>query len=153
MTASGSEPYFAFVASFARPRPYHRSEVTKADMITSSRLDYVLCCARVAHYLILIATGRFGFGIFNDIIEPDQMANLLNQWIHEYVALDPSNASEDQQAKRPLAEAAVEVEDIAGNPGHYMATVTVRPHYQFEGLPATATVHRVRLFGVNSIHG
>ena len=48
--------------------------------------------------------------------------------------MDGSTASETQKAKRPLADAQVEVTEVEGNPGYYNSKFFLRPHYQLEGL-------------------
>ena len=62
------------------------------------------------------------------------MVRWLNNWIMQYVEPDPANASEEAKARRPLAAAEVEVEEIPGNPGYYTSKFYLRPHYQLEGL-------------------
>jgi type VI secretion system protein ImpC len=62
------------------------------------------------------------------------MQNWLNEWILNYVDGDPANSSEDTKAKRPLAAAQVEVEEIEGSPGYYQSKFYLKPHYQLEGL-------------------
>ena len=57
----------------------------------------------------------------------------LNAWIVQYVTTDP-NADDVIKAEKPLAEARVEVEEVAGNPGYYTSKFFLRPHYQLEGL-------------------
>ena len=58
----------------------------------------------------------------------------LNDWILNYVHGDPSHATDDEKARKPLAAAEVVVEDVEGNPGYYSAKFFLRPHYQLEGL-------------------
>jgi type VI secretion system protein ImpC len=62
------------------------------------------------------------------------MEKWLNNWIMKYVEPDPSNATEEAKARRPLAAAEVVVEDVEGDPGYYSAKFYLRPHYQLEGL-------------------
>ena len=45
-----------------------------------------------------------------------------------------ATASESDKARRPLADAEVKVEEVAGNPGYYSSKFFLRPHYQLEGL-------------------
>ena len=51
-----------------------------------------------------------------------------------YVEPDPTNATEEAKALRPLAAAEVVVEEIKEDPGYYSAKFFLRPHYQLEGL-------------------
>ena len=58
----------------------------------------------------------------------------LQSWINQYVDGDPENSTEDVKARKPLAGAEVEVEEVEGNPGYYTSKFFLRPHYQLEGL-------------------
>ena len=64
----------------------------------------------------------------------ESMQDWLNQWILQYVDGDPMNSSEETKARRPLAAATVEVEEIEGQPGFYTSKFYLKPHYQLEGL-------------------
>jgi len=45
-----------------------------------------------------------------------------------------SGAGEETKARKPLAEATVEVREVKGKPGYYEAVAYLRPHYQLEAL-------------------
>jgi type VI secretion system protein ImpC len=64
----------------------------------------------------------------------EAMQDWLNEWILQYVDGDPMNSSEETKARRPLAAASVEVEEIEGQPGYYTSRFFLKPHYQLEGL-------------------
>jgi type VI secretion system protein ImpC len=66
--------------------------------------------------------------------EKSQLQRWLSDWIHLYVDGDPKNSSEETKARRPLAEASVEVIEDEQNPGYYSAKFFLRPHYQLEGM-------------------
>jgi type VI secretion system protein ImpC len=66
-------------------------------------------------------------------MEKNDCATWLNNWIQNY-CVDPTNATDTQKASRPLAEAKVEVREVAGKPGWYEAVAYLRPHYQLETL-------------------
>jgi type VI secretion system protein ImpC len=93
------------------------------------RLPYLFACNRFAHYLKCIVRDKVG-----SFRSRESMQNWLNEWILNYVDGDPSNSSEDTKAKRPLAAAQVEVEEIEGSPGYYQSKFYLKPHYQLEGL-------------------
>jgi type VI secretion system protein ImpC len=65
--------------------------------------------------------------------ERADMQQWLNSWIKQY-CVDSSTASENDKARRPLADAEVKVEEVPGNPGYYTSKFFLRPHYQLEGL-------------------
>ena len=62
------------------------------------------------------------------------MERWLNDWIMNYVDGNPATSSDEVKAKRPLAAAEVQVEEVEGNPGYYTSKFFLRPHYQLEGL-------------------
>jgi type VI secretion system protein ImpC len=97
-----------------------------------SRLPYIFACCRFAHFLKCIVRDKIG-----SFKEREDMEKYLNDWIMNYVEPDPSNASEEAKARRPLAAAEVVVESVESNPGYYSAKFFLRPHYQLEGLTAS----------------
>ena len=60
----------------------------------------------------------------------------LTNWIGTYVLADP-NASPEQKARYPLAEARVEVKEVEGAPGSYEAVAWLRPWLMLEELTAS----------------
>ena len=66
--------------------------------------------------------------------EKDDMQRWLQKWIMNYVDGDPAHSSEETKARKPLAAAEVQVEEVEGNPGYYTSKFFLRPHYQLEGL-------------------
>ena len=67
-------------------------------------------------------------------MEREDVEMWLNNWIRDFVLENPKNATEDQKAEKPLAEAQVIVAEIEGNPGAYAAKFYLRPHYQLESI-------------------
>jgi len=114
-----------------QPAVYDDPDATANDNL-SSRLPYLFAASRFAHYLKCIVRDKIG-----SFKEREDMSKYLNDWIMNYVEPDPHNASEEQKARRPLAEAEVVVEEVEGNPGYYSAKFYLRPHYQLEGLTAS----------------
>jgi type VI secretion system protein ImpC len=66
-------------------------------------------------------------------MEVADCSNWLNSWISNY-CVDPNGAGDETKAKKPLAEAHVEVREVKGKPGYYEAVAYLRPHYQLEAL-------------------
>jgi type VI secretion system protein ImpC len=52
----------------------------------------------------------------------------------QYVDGDPRNSSVATKAKKPLADAKVEVFPDEEKPGYYSARFFLRPHFQLEGM-------------------
>ncbi|MDY0271993.1 MAG: type VI secretion system contractile sheath large subunit [Advenella sp.] len=122
--------FAAFIGaqSLQKPAEYNDPDAT-ANARLSARLPYLFACCRFAHYLKCIVRDKIGS--FN---ERDDMERWLNDWIMNYVDGDPVNSSQETKARKPLAAAEVQVQEIEDNPGYYSARFFLRPHYQLEGL-------------------
>ncbi|MEO5882935.1 MAG: type VI secretion system contractile sheath large subunit [Caldimonas sp.] len=122
--------FAAFISgqSLQKPQEYDDPDAT-ANAALAARLPYLFACNRFAHYLKCIVRDKVG-----SFRSREAMQNWLNEWILNYVDGDPSNSSEDTKAKRPLAAAQVEVEEVEGAPGYYQSKFYLKPHYQLEGL-------------------
>ena len=106
---------------------YHSDTTAKANL--SARLPPMFAYSRFAHYLKCIVRDKVG-----TLKEREHMQRWLNEWIMNYVDADSANSSQETRVRRPLAAAAVTLEDVEGKPGYYRAKLFVRPHFQLEGL-------------------
>lgn len=122
--------FAAFIGaqSLQKPAEYSDPDAT-ANANLAARLPYLFACCRFAHYLKCIVRDKVG-----TFQSRDEMARWLNNWIINYVDGDPLNSSQQTKARRPLASAEVQVNEVADNPGYYEAKFFLRPHYQLEGL-------------------
>jgi type VI secretion system protein ImpC len=122
--------FAAFISgqSLQKPQEYDDADAT-ANASLAARLPYLFACNRFAHYLKCIVRDKVG-----SFRSREAMQDWLNEWILKYVDGDPLNSSEDTKARRPLAAAQVEVEEIEGQPGYYQSRFFLKPHYQLEGL-------------------
>ena len=106
-----------------------KSEDATASEMLSARLPYMFAVSRFAHYLKCMVRDKVGSNM-----EQEALQRWLQQWIIQYVDGDPKGSSEITKAKRPLADAKVEVFPNEENPGYYLARFYLRPHYQLEGI-------------------
>jgi len=122
--------FAAFISgqSLQKPQEYDDPDAT-ANAALAARLPYLMACNRFAHYLKCIVRDKVG-----SFRSRESMENWLNEWIMNYVDGDPQNSGEDVKARRPLAAAQVEVEEVEGAPGYYQSKFFLKPHYQLEGL-------------------
>ncbi len=122
--------FAAFIGGPAlqKPQEYDDPDAT-ANAALAARLPYLFACNRFAHYLKCIVRDKVG-----SFRSREAMENWLNEWILNYVDGDPTNSSEEVKARRPLAAASVEVEEVEGSPGYYQSRFFLKPHYQLEGL-------------------
>ena len=122
--------FAAFIGaqSLQKPFEYDDPDAT-ANANLSARLPYLFATCRFAHYLKCMVRDKIG-----SFKERDDMQRYLQNWIMQYVDGNPGTSSEETKARRPLADAAVVVEEVEGNPGYYTSKFYLRPHYQLEGL-------------------
>jgi type VI secretion system protein ImpC len=125
-----NQDYAAFIGgqSLQKPQEFENPQATANSML-SARLPYLFATCRFAHYLKCMVRDKIG-----SFKERADMERWLSNWIQQYVEPDPMNATEEAKARRPLAEAKVEVEAVQENPGYYKSKFWLRPHFQLEGL-------------------
>jgi len=122
--------FAAFIGaqSLHKPAEYDDPDAT-ANANLAARLPYLFATCRFAHYLKCIVRDKIG-----SFKGREEMERWLSNWINRYVDGDPLNSSEGTKAKKPLAAAEVQLEEVEGNPGYYTSKFFLRPHYQLEGL-------------------
>ncbi len=98
------------------------------------QLPYMFVINRLAHYLKVIQ--RENIGTWKERSDLDRE---LNEWIRQYVA-DQENPSPTVRSRRPLRQARVTVEDVAGEPGWYRVGLKVRPHFKYMGADFTLSL-------------
>lgn len=122
---------FIGAQSVYKPKTFYGEkgvEATASDNL-SARLPYMFAVSRFAHYLKCMVRDKIG-----STKEKDQLTKWLQEWINQYVDGDPTNSSEQTKARKPLADARVDIFENEENPGYYAARFYLRPHYQLEGM-------------------
>ena len=110
-----------------QPGKYYDPDA-EANSNLTARLYYMFPICRFAHYLKTMVRDKIGA-----FKERSDMEAWLNNWIANYVLLNP-DAGEQAKSEKPLSAAEVKVQEVPGNPGYYTAQFWLRPHYQLEGL-------------------
>jgi type VI secretion system protein ImpC len=100
-----------------------------ANAELSTKLNYLMCVSRFAHYLKVMARDKIG-----SFMETKDCERWLNSWIRNFVVSNPSEVGDKTKAEKPLADAKVEVREVKGKPGWYEAVAWLRPHFQLETL-------------------
>ena len=118
---------FMGAQSAQKPKQYF-DPAANANAELSAKFNYIMCVSRFAHYLKVMARDKIG-----SFMEVNDCSVWLNNWINNY-CVNPAGASEETKAKRPLADAKVEVREVPGKPGWYEAVAHLRPHFQLETL-------------------
>jgi type VI secretion system protein ImpC len=119
---------FMGAQSCQKPKSYF-DPAANANAELSAKFNLILNTSRFAHYLKVMARDKIG-----SFMELGQCSAWLNGWIQNYVVSNPEDVGEAIKAKRPLADAKVEVRAVKGKPGSYEAVAYLRPHYQLETL-------------------
>ncbi|MEM6277160.1 MAG: type VI secretion system contractile sheath large subunit [Pseudomonadota bacterium] len=114
--------------SLYKPKKYTDPQATASDNM-SSRLPYMFAVSRFSHYLKSMIRDQIG-----STADKDQIRRELQTWIDQYVTLNPEGADEREKAKKPLADARVEVVEDELNPGYYTGRFFLKPHFQMEGM-------------------
>jgi type VI secretion system protein ImpC len=122
--------FAAFIGaqSLQKPAEYDDPDAS-ANAQLSARLPYLFATCRFAHYLKCMVRDKVG-----SYQNKESLSGWLNDWINRYVEPNPAAASQEEKARRPLAEASVVVEEDPSNPGYYKSKFFLKPHYQLEGL-------------------
>ncbi len=113
--------------STQKAKKYDRPEAT-ANASISARLPYIMATSRFAHFLKVMARDKIG-----SFMEAKDCEDWLNRWILNYVNAN-AQTKQELKAKYPLADAKIEVKEIAGKPGSYQAVAWLRPWLQMEEL-------------------
>jgi len=113
--------------SCQKPKTYFDPDAN-ANAELSAKFNLLMCTSRFAHYLKVMARDKIG-----SFMTAEECGLWLSNWIMNY-CVNPSGASERIKAERPLADAKVEVREVAGRPGWYEAVAYLKPHYQLETL-------------------
>ncbi len=119
---------FMGAQSAQKPKTYN-DPLANANAELSTKLNYMLCISRFAHYLKVLARDKIGSFTSREEQERD-----LNDWIQSYVVDDPKMVSDEMRARKPLQAAKVEVREVPGKPGYYEAVAYLKPHFQLEAL-------------------
>ena len=122
--------------SIQKPKQYDDLAVTMNAKI-SSMLQYMFCVSRFAHYLKVAAREKLG-----SFTEAEDVERYLDRWVQSYVTSDAS-ASPSVKAKFPLREARIRITEHPENPGGYVCTAHLWPHFELDALVAALKVKTV----------
>ena len=122
--------FAAFIGAQSLQKPVEYDDPdASANANLSARLPYLFATCRFAHYLKCMVRDKIG-----SYQDRGSLEGWLQSWIIRYVEPNPAAATQDDKARRPLAEAKVVVEEDPSNPGYYKSKFFLKPHYQLEGL-------------------
>jgi type VI secretion system protein ImpC len=123
--------------SCQKPKSFGQSAEGKAaetNYRLGTQLPYMFVVNRLAHYIKVLQ--REQIGSWKD---KNTLAKELNTWINQYVS-EMDNPSPDVINRRPLRQAEITVEDVAGEAGWYKVGLKVKPHFKYMGASFTLSL-------------
>jgi type VI secretion system protein ImpC len=109
-------------------------KVAETNFRLGTQLPYMFIMTRLAHYIKVLQ--REQIGSWKD---RSQLEKELNDWIGQFV-VDMENPGPEVRSRKPLRQAEVTVEDVAGQPGWYRCSMKVRPHFKYMGASFTLSL-------------
>lgn len=116
--------------SIQKPKRFANTEEGKeaeTNYKLGTQLPYMFIINRLAHYIKVLQREQIG-----SWKERADLERELNAWIMQYVA-DQENPPSEVRSRRPLRAARIDVSDVAGDPGWYRVSMSVRPHFKYMG--------------------
>lgn len=131
VTRKGSEDVVFYSAnSVQKPKKFGHTvegKTAETNYKLGTQLPYMFIINRLAHYIKVLQ--RENIGAWK---ERQDLQRELNTWLKKYIA-DQENPPADVRSSRPLRAASITVNEVEGEPGWYMATLMVRPHFKYMG--------------------
>lgn len=120
-------PFSAFYSnqSLQLP-PRHGSRSSDFNARLSGMLQHVLCASRIAHYIKVIIRDKVG-----SFITAEECEDFLTKWLFKYTT-GREDLDWEEQARYPLREASVRVNEHPEKPGQYLCVIHLVPHYQLD---------------------
>ena len=116
--------------SIQKPKAFPKTregQEAQTNYKLGTQLPYLFIVNRLAHYIKVLQREQIG-----SWKERQDMERELNTWLKQYIA-DQDNPSADVRSRRPLRAAQIDVQDVAGNPGWYQVSLSIRPHFKYMG--------------------
>ncbi|MGE0745675.1 MAG: type VI secretion system contractile sheath large subunit [Rhodospirillales bacterium] len=129
LAAARDTPWSVFYSnqSVQLPKTFDRAAGTQNARL-STMMQYMLCIARFAHFIKVIARDRVG-----SFQSPDECQSQINNWLLGYCN-SSMNASAEMLARFPLRAASVRVREPPDRPGAYQCVIHLQPHFQLDEL-------------------
>lgn len=130
MRKDSDNAVFFSANSIQKPKRFANTEegkVAETNYKLGTQLPYMFIINRLAHYIKVLQREQIG-----SWKERGDLERELNGWIMQYVA-DQENPPADVRSRRPLRAAKIDVSDVAGDPGWYLVSMAVRPHFKYMG--------------------
>lgn len=116
--------------SVQRPKVFPNTKegkIAETNYKLGTQLPYTFMITRIAHYIKTLQREQIGSWKERGDLEKE-----LNTWLKQYVA-DQENPPADVRSRRPFRSASITVSDVAGDPGWFLSSIKVRPHFKYMG--------------------
>jgi len=129
LPGTGNAAFYS-TSSAQKPRKYDTVEATQSAKM-SAMFQYMLCVSQFARYLKVM--GRDYVGGFTEVTE---LQRRLSTWLTKYVTFD-DDAPPETKARFPLREGKLLLKEHPDQPGSFMCTVHLQPHYELDDMAAS----------------
>lgn len=102
-------------------------KIAETNYKLGTQLPYTFMITRIAHYIKTLQREQIG-----SWKERSDLERELNIWLKQYVA-DQENPPADVRSRRPFRAATIAVSDVEGDPGWFLSSIKVRPHFKYMG--------------------
>ena len=120
---------------YSTPSLHHPPKFSTEDATVNARLgallQYILCSARIAHYIKVMCRDMTG-----STLSIHQIQRRLRDWLVSLTTAS-DNASDEMQARFPLRDSEVSVRELPGKPGCYSSVFHLRPHFQLDQMTSS----------------
>lgn len=116
--------------SVQKPKVFSNTKegkIAETNYKLGTQLPYTFMITRVAHFLKVLQREQIG-----SWKEATDLQTELNKWLKQYVA-DQENPPADVRSRRPFRAASITVSDVEGDPGWFLSSIKLRPHFKYMG--------------------
>lgn len=103
-------------------------DVSETDTRLSGMMQHVLCASRIAHYIKVMIRDKVG-----SFVTAEECERYLQEWLFKYTTGN-EDLEWEEQARFPLKEAQVAVNEHPEKPGQFTCIIRLAPHYQLDQL-------------------
>ncbi len=122
---AGSSPLITLDSEFP-PAPGMAKLEANINAKLSAMMQHILCASRIAHYIKVIIRDKVGS--FMSALDCEKY---LANWLYKYTT-GREDLDWEEQARYPLRDAHVKVNEHPEKPGQYFCSIHLRPHYQLD---------------------
>jgi type VI secretion system protein ImpC len=132
----GTDRAIFFGAHSCNKPPMYLDDSYAAAATESATLEYLFAVSHFGHYIRAITRAKA-----ETFQNGRELESYLNDWLADYVLIE-EDAAPEVQARFPLREGRIEVQEVPGRPGRFSVFARLRPHFQLKA-PEVAKMESV----------